>query len=110
MSDFDHLTELLNGNGYVTAESVAEAERRLVMLRSLREEVWSNARRLIPPPSGAWRSAAADRYGERLAELQSLIDSSRDAIERAEESLERCLARMRAQLDARLAQAGGAAP
>lgn len=110
MSDFDHLTELLNGRGYVTAESIAEAERRLAMLRSLREEVWSNGSRLIPPPSGAWRSTAADRYCERLAELQSIVISSRGAIERAEESLERCLARMRAQFEARLAQAGGPPP
>lgn len=104
MSDFDHLTELLAGRGYVTAEQVAGAERYLMMLRSLRDEVWGNGFALLPPATGAWRSVAADRYDERLAELQSLVISSRDEIDRATESLERCVVRMRAQLDARRAQ------
>jgi hypothetical protein len=109
MSDFDHLTELLHGRGLVTAEQIADAERHLGLLRSLRAEAWRSGWTIIPPPTGAWRSAAADRYAERLAELQSLVIAARDAIDGAEESLERCLARMRDQLAARLAQSGDVA-
>lgn len=102
MSDFDHLTELLTGRGYVTAEQTADAERHLGMLRSLREEVWSNGWTLLPPPTSGWRSTAADRYAERLVGLQSLVISSRDAIDRAEEALQGCIARMRVQLGERI--------
>lgn len=106
MSDFDHLTELLDGRGYVTAEQTADAQRHLGMLRSLREELWSNGWTLLPPSSGAWRSVAADRYAERLAALQSLVISSRDAIDWAEESLEGCIAHMRVRLERRITQGG----
>lgn len=110
MSDFDHLTGLLDGRGYVTAEQTADAQRHLGMLRSLREELWSNGWTLLPPSTGAWRSVAADLYAERLTALQSFVISSRDAIDRAEESLESCIARMRIQLEGRITQGGDVAP
>ena len=105
MSDFDSLTELLNGRHPVTDEQLTAVERSLVMLRALRAEVWSNAWTITPSPTGAWRSAAADRYAERLGELRGLLIASRDAIDRAEQALERCITRMRAQLDEQMARA-----
>lgn len=99
MSDFDSLADLLTGRRQVTSEQVAAVDRSLVLLRSIREEVWSNSWTLTPAPTGAWRSTAADRYAERLGELRELLITARDGIDSAEEALLRCMGRLQAQLD-----------
>lgn len=104
MSGSLDLLELL-GSPDATRDHIAEAERHLVMLRSLREEVWSNGWTLTPPPSGAWRSSAADRYADRLGELRAHLISARDSIDRAESSLASCIERLNARLSEQLARA-----
>lgn len=95
----------LFGSPDATRDHIAEAERHLVMLRSLREEVWSNSWTLTPPPSGAWRSSAADRYAERLEELRAHLISSRDSIDWAESNLEFCIDGLRVRLSEQIARA-----
>jgi hypothetical protein len=51
--------------------------------------------------TGGWRSTAADRYAERLDELQSQFTEVRAALGAAEVQLDECIRRMRAELDER---------
>ncbi|WP_448006811.1 hypothetical protein [Agromyces bauzanensis] len=86
----------------VTPELVDAARRHLVMLRALHEEMRLTVPALCPPGSGAWRSAAADHYGERLDYLRTRLVGALGCLSDASAALEERIRRMQAQLDAQL--------
>ena len=69
-------------------------------LQALRDEVEQALPGLVPRATGGWRSTAADRYVERLDELQSRFAELRAALGAAEGQLDERIRRMRAELDA----------
>jgi hypothetical protein len=99
MDDVDRFLALATGRT-VTADRVAEAVRLRVRLRAFRDEVEQTLPALVPRASGGWRSSAADRYAERLDELQSRFTGVRAALGASEVQLDERIRRMRAELDA----------
>ncbi|GAA4378739.1 hypothetical protein [Agromyces bauzanensis] len=90
----------------VTPELVDAARRHLVMLRALHEEVRLTVPTLCPPGTGAWRSAAADRYVERLDHLRDRLIGALGCLADASAALDERIRRMQAQLDAQHAAGG----
>lgn len=86
----------------VTPELVDAARRHLVMLRALHEDVRLAVPALCPPGSGAWRSAAADHYVERLEYLRTRLITVLGCLADASAALDERISRMQAQLDAHL--------
>ena len=98
MDDIDRFLALATGRT-VTADQVAEAVRLRGRLRSFREQVEQSLPALVPHTTGGWRSTAADRYVERLDELQSQFTEVRAALGASEVQLDERIRRMRAELD-----------
>ena len=99
MDDIDRVLALATGRT-VTADRVAEAVRLRGSLRAFRDEVEQTLPALAPRATGGWRSTAADRYVERLSELQSQFTEVRASLGAAEVQLDERIRRMRAELDA----------
>ena len=99
MDDIDRFLALATGRT-VTADRVAEAVRLRGSLRAFRDEVEQTLPALVPRATGGWRSTAADRYVERLSELQSQFTEVRASLGAAEVQLDERIRRMRAELDA----------
>ena len=99
MDDVDRFLALATGRT-VTVDRVAEAVRLRVRMRAFRDEVEQTLPALVPRASGGWRSTAADRYAERLDELQSRFTEVRSALGAAEVQLDERIRRMRSELDA----------
>jgi hypothetical protein len=97
MDDVDRFLALATGRA-VTADRVAEAVRLCGRLRAFRDEVEQTLPGLVPRATGGWRSTAADRYIERLDELQSQFTEVRAALGSAEVQLDERIRRMRAAL------------
>ena len=97
MEDIDRFLALATGRTG-TAAGVAEAVRVRGRLRALRDEVEQTLPALVPRATGGWRSTAADRYVERLDELQSQFAEVRAALGAAEVQLDERIRRMRAEL------------
>lgn len=97
MSDSDFLIASLTGTP-ATAERADAAERHLVMLRSLLSEVRERWPVIVPVGAAGWRSTAADRYLERLAELRSALAAVELALAAGETELEACIAGIRAEI------------
>ncbi|WP_173921878.1 hypothetical protein [Agromyces sp. Marseille-P2726] len=100
MAASDPLTDLLANDRADAARALDAAQRHLVMLRSLRAEIWDTYRTLVPAATGRWRSEAADRYAERLDELRRHLFRGRDAVDGAEAALVECVDRLRSEHDA----------
>ncbi len=98
MDDADRFLELITGHA-VAAEQVAEAVRLRVRLQALRDEIEQALPGLVPRATGGWRSSAADRYAERLDELQRQFVEVRAALGAAEVQLDERIRHMRARLD-----------
>lgn len=86
----------------VTPELVDAARRHLVMLRALHEDLRRSVPALCPAGSGAWRSAAADHYVERLDYLRTRLVGAVGCLADAAAALDERIRRMQAQLDAQL--------
>ena len=84
----------------MTVDRVADAVRLRRRVQALRDEVEQTLPGLVPRATGGWRSTAADRYVERLDELQSRFAELRAALGAAEGQLDERIRRMRAELDA----------
>ena len=99
MDDIDRFLALSAGRT-VTADRLAAAVRLRGSLRAFRDEVEQTRPALVPRAAGRWRSIAADRYIERLDELQSQFTEVNAALGAAEVQLDERIRRMRADLDA----------
>ncbi|WP_156891300.1 hypothetical protein [Agromyces subbeticus] len=97
MSDSDYLISALTGTP-ATAERADAAERHLVMLRPLLGEVRERWPVILPAGAAGWRSTAAERYLERLAQLRSALAAVELALAAGETELEACIAGIRAEL------------
>ncbi|GAA1761896.1 hypothetical protein [Agromyces humatus] len=102
MDEADRFIALITGRA-VTPDQVAEAVRLRGRLRALRDEVEQTLPGLAPDATGAWRSAAADRYAERLVELQGQFVEVRAALGAADLHLDERIRHLSAQLDPQLA-------
>ncbi|MCD2440905.1 hypothetical protein LQ757_01325 [Agromyces sp. SYSU K20354] len=102
MDEADRFVALVTGRA-VTADQVDAAVRLRGRLRALRDEVEQTVPGLAPRAAGGWRSTAADRYAERLDELQALFVEVQAAFGAAEVQLDERIRRLRDQLDAQLA-------
>ena len=101
MDEADRFLALMTGRA-VSADQVADAVRLRGQLRALRDEVEQALPRLAPTDTRGWRSTAAERYAERLIDLQSQFTEVRAALGTAEMQLDERIRRMNAQLDAQL--------
>ncbi len=104
MDDADPLIAAITGTA-ITPEHVDHVRRHLVMLRSLLDDVRGAVPALVPPPPGAWRSAAADGYADRLDDLRMHLGGATSALGDAEAALEHCLRRLERRLDVQLGAA-----
>ncbi|MFB6611142.1 hypothetical protein ACFCVO_12520 [Agromyces sp. NPDC056379] len=87
----------------VTLARIDDARAHLLMLRSLLAEVQESVHRLVPPTTGAWRSAAADGYVRGLDDLRARVLAARDGLVDAEAALVDRIRRMELQLEAQRA-------
>ncbi|MGW9630529.1 hypothetical protein ACWGST_07470 [Agromyces sp. NPDC055520] len=81
----------------VTEARIEDARACLRMLQSLNADVQESAHRLVPPSTGAWRSAAADGYAQALDRLRTLVIGTRDQLADAERALIDRIRRMEEQ-------------
>ena len=102
--DPDPLIAALTGRA-ITPALIDAARRHLVMLRSLSAEVTDAVPRLVPTGGDGWRSTAADRYVERLAELSARLRAACESLDGAESQLVERIRRLEAQLEAQAAVA-----
>ncbi|GAA1799689.1 hypothetical protein [Agromyces neolithicus] len=100
MDETDRFLALVTGRT-VTADHVGEAVHLRARLRAFRDEVEQTMPGLVPRATGGWRSTAADRYAERLVELQSQFDELRVALGAAETQLDELIRRLQTELDER---------
>jgi hypothetical protein len=105
MLDSDPYALALKGAD-VTQQRIDDARAHLLMLRSLLAEVQATAHRLVPPSTGAWRSAAADGYVRGLDNLRARVLAARDGLADAEAALVDRIRRMEQQLEVQRASLG----
>ena len=105
MLDSDPYALALKGTA-VTQARIDDARAHLLMLRSLLAEVQQSVHRLVPPSTGAWRSAAADGYVRGLDDLRARVVAARDGLVDAESSLVDRIRRMERQLEVQRASLG----
>ncbi|AWB96653.1 hypothetical protein DCE93_14180 [Agromyces badenianii] len=105
MPDPDPFLFALNGTA-VTAERIDDARAYLLKLGSLLAEMNESVHRLVPPSTGAWRSAAAGGYAKGLDELRSRVLGARDALDHAEAALCDRIRRMEAEYEVQRATLG----
>ena len=98
MLDSDPYALALKGTA-VTQARIDDARAHLLMLRSLLAEVHESVHRLVPPSTGAWRSAAADGYVRGLDNLRARVLAARDGLVDAEAALVDRIRRMELQLE-----------
>ena len=108
MYDSDPFVAALGGRP-ITPERVEAARAQLLMLRNLGAEVSGAVPGALPSGPGSWRSAAAERYSQRLDEVRKWAVGARQSLEDAEAQLVERIRRMEAQLDMQAAQAVQAA-
>jgi hypothetical protein len=101
MDDTDLMLAPLSGRP-VTPDVIDSARRYLTMLCSLLEDARQLVPTLVPPRSGAWRSAAADHYIEGLGDLRVQLFGARDRLADAASLLEERIRRLQAELDAQV--------
>ncbi|MDQ0894029.1 hypothetical protein [Agromyces ramosus] len=104
MYDSDPFVAALGGRP-ITPDRVEAARALLLMLRNLVAEVSGAVPGSLPSGLGRWRSAAAERYSQRLDELRNWAVGARQSLEDAEAQLVDRIRRMEAQLDVQAAQA-----
>ncbi|WP_157432173.1 hypothetical protein [Agromyces italicus] len=98
MDASDALIAALTGRT-VTTERIESAATVRVRLAVLRTEL-GHAAAMLPPDGGEWRSAAADRYAERLHALRSRVLAAVERLDAAAADLEERIRRMQAELAA----------
>ncbi|MFF2388559.1 hypothetical protein [Agromyces sp. NPDC058104] len=98
MDASDALIAALTGRT-VTAERIETATAVRGRLGSLRTDL-GQAAAMLPPDGGQWRSAAADRYAERLHELRARVLGAVERLDAAAAELDERIRRMHTELAA----------